>query len=43
MLERARHILLSEISIARGIPEVTAVNVLQRALSKAGLTLPANL
>jgi len=43
MLERARHMLLSEISIARGIPEVTAISVLQRALGKAGLTLPPNL
>ena len=43
MLERARHMLVSEISIARGIPDITATNVLQRALGKAGLTLPANL
>jgi CarD family transcriptional regulator len=40
MLERARHMLVSEISIARGIPEISAVAVLQRALLKAGLTLP---
>jgi CarD family transcriptional regulator len=43
MLERARHMLVSEVSIARGIPDITAVTVLQRALAKAGLTLPANL
>jgi CarD family transcriptional regulator len=43
MLERARHMLLSEISIARGIPDITATTVLQRALGKAGLVLPANL
>jgi len=43
MLERARHMLVSEISISRSIPEITAVNVLQRALGKAGLTLPPNL
>jgi hypothetical protein len=35
--------LVSEISISRGIPEITAMNVLQRALGKAGLMLPANL
>ena len=40
MLERARHMLVSEISIARNVPEIHAVNLLQRALSKAGLTLP---
>ncbi len=40
MLERARHMLVSEISIARNVPEITAVNLLQRALLKAGLTLP---
>ena len=43
MLDRARHMLVSEISIARGIPDVTAIAVLQRALGKAGLALPANL
>jgi len=42
MLERARHMLVSEISIARGIPEISATSVLQRALGKAGLTLPAS-
>jgi CarD family transcriptional regulator len=43
MLDRARHMLVSEISIARNAPEIHAVNMLQRALSKAGLTVPANL
>jgi len=43
MADRARHMLVSEISIARGIPEISALSVLQRALGKAGLTLPANL
>ena len=43
MLERARHMLVSEISISRAVSELHAVNVLQRALAKAGLTLPANL
>ena len=40
MLDRARHMLASEISIARNVPEIHAVNMLQRALAKAGLTLP---
>lgn len=42
MLERARHMLVSEISIARNVPDVHAVNILQRALLKAGLTLPVS-
>jgi CarD family transcriptional regulator len=41
MLDRARHMLVSEVSIARNVPEIHAVNMLQRALAKAGLTLPA--
>ena len=41
MLDRARHMLVAEISIARGVAEIHAVAVLQRALAKAGLTLPA--
>lgn len=40
MLERARHMLVSEISISRNVPEIHAVNLLQRALLKAGLSLP---
>ena len=40
MLERARHMLVSEISIARNVPEIHAVSMLQRALLKAGLSLP---
>jgi CarD family transcriptional regulator len=40
MLERARHMLVSEISIGRSVPEIHAVAVLQRALGKAGLSLP---
>lgn len=40
MLDRARHMLLSEVSIARNVPEAIAANLLQRALSKAGLALP---
>jgi len=41
MLDRARHMLVSEISIARNVPEITAAAIMQRALGKAGLTLPA--
>jgi CarD family transcriptional regulator len=41
MLDHARRMLASEISIARNVPEIHAVNMLQRALAKAGLTLPA--
>ena len=40
MLDRARHMLLAEISISRNVPEPIAVTLLQRALSKSGLTLP---
>jgi CarD family transcriptional regulator len=41
MLDRARHMLVSEISIARGVPEIHAAVLMQRALSKTGLSLPA--
>ncbi len=40
MLDRARHMLVSEISISRGVPDIHAVSMLQRAVAKAGLTLP---
>jgi CarD family transcriptional regulator len=40
MLDRARHMLVSEISISRKIPEMHAVTLLERALAKAGLALP---
>jgi CarD family transcriptional regulator len=40
MLDRARHMLVAEISIARAVPEIHAVAMLQKALLKAGLTLP---
>src|SRR6185312_9937799 len=43
MMDRARHMLVSEVSIARNVPEVTATALMQRALSKAGLLLPAAL
>jgi hypothetical protein len=35
--------LISEISISRCVSEVHAVGMLQRALEKSGLTLPATL
>jgi CarD family transcriptional regulator len=41
MLDRARYMLIAEVSIARNIPELHATSMLQRALGKAGLTLPA--
>lgn len=41
MLERARHMLVSEVSIVRNAPELHATSLLQRALGKAGLALPA--
>ena len=40
MLERARHMLVSEISSARRMPDIRASALLQRSLAKAGLTLP---
>jgi CarD family transcriptional regulator len=40
MLERARHMLVSEISSARRVPDIHASLLLQRSLAKAGLTLP---
>lgn len=41
MLDRARHMLVSEISMARRVPAIHAIGMLQRSLAKAGLTLPA--
>jgi len=40
MMDRARHMLVSEISIARGMPDIHAVSMLQRALAKGNLSLP---
>ena len=40
MLERARRMLIAEISTAREIPEIHAAGLLRRALEKAGLSLP---
>jgi hypothetical protein len=35
--------LVSEISTARNVPEIRAVNMLERALAKAGIALPGAL
>ena len=40
MLDRARHLLVTEISIVRKVFEVEAVLLLQKALARAGLMLP---
>ncbi len=40
MLDRARHMLITELSTSRGIPEASAIDMLQRALAKAALALP---
>ena len=43
MLDRARHMLVAELAVSRSIAEVDAVEMLQKALSKASLALPAAL
>ncbi len=43
MLDRARHMLVTELSIVRGICESEAATLLQRSLAKTGLTLPSEL
>jgi CarD family transcriptional regulator len=43
MLDRARHMLVTELSISRGIDALEAMQMLRRALLKASLTLPAPL
>jgi CarD family transcriptional regulator len=40
MLDRARHMLITEIAASRVIPEFDAVEMLQKALLKASLVLP---
>ena len=40
MLDRARHLLVAEIAIARKMPEKEAVSLLEKALSRASLSLP---
>ena len=43
MLDRARHMLITELSICRGLNELDAISLLQKALGKASLNLPAAL
>ena len=40
MLDRARHMLVTELSMARRVPDPEAVSLLQKALGKAHLILP---
>lgn len=40
MLDKARHMLITEVSISRGFRELESIELLQKALSKACLTLP---
>jgi len=40
MLDRARHMLITEIAVSRCITEQAATDMLQKALAKASLTLP---
>ena len=43
MLDRARHMLITELSISRGLRELEVVDLIQKALGKASLSLPAPL
>jgi len=43
MLDRARHLLVTELSISRGLGEYQAADLLKRALAKAALSLPPEL
>jgi CarD family transcriptional regulator len=40
MLDRARHMLITEISICRALCEADAIDLLQKALAKSSLTFP---
>ena len=40
MLDRARHMVITELSTSRGLPEVEAAQILDQALAKARLHLP---
>lgn len=40
MLDRARHMLITELSISRGLAETDVVSLLEKALAHASLTLP---
>jgi CarD family transcriptional regulator len=41
MLQHARHLLVTELSISRGLAEQDVIELLQKALSRASLSLPA--
>ena len=41
MLDRSRHLLVSELAIARGVRESEAEALMEKALNKAALTMPA--
>ena len=41
MLDRSRHLLVTELSIAKGVPESEAEALIEKALNKAELTMPA--
>jgi CarD family transcriptional regulator len=43
MLDRARQMLIGEVSICRAVNEIEAIDLLQKSLSKASLNLPAAL
>jgi CarD family transcriptional regulator len=43
MLDRARHMLITELAVSRGIPEAAVTEMLQKALQKASLKLPSAL
>ena len=41
MLDRSRHLLVSELAIAKGVRESEAEMLIERALNKADLNMPA--
>jgi CarD family transcriptional regulator len=41
MMQRSRHMLITELSICRGCKETEALDMLQKALQKADMTMPA--
>jgi CarD family transcriptional regulator len=43
MLDRARHMLITEVSISRGLRESEAIEMLDKALAKSSLSMPVPL
>jgi CarD family transcriptional regulator len=41
MMDRSRHLLVSELAIAKAVPESEAEALIERALNKAALHMPA--